>query len=113
MKRFLTLAILLVGFLPALLAAQPQNGQQNFFKLGMDNFNAGNLDAAIANFQKVVNAKPKPNAAGGPPAQNPKKADAYYFLGLCMAKKGNPGGAISNFSNAIEVRPAYPQARLE
>ena len=78
----------------------------------MDHYNAGEYDAAIANFQKVVNMKPKATQQGGPGPQNPKKADALYYIGMCMIKKANPGGAIANFTKALEIRPAYVQARL-
>lgn len=90
--------------------AMAEPPQPNFFKEGMDHYNAGEYDAAIASFQRVVNTKPGPQAQGvQPPA---KKPDAFYYIGMCMVKKTNPGAAIANFTKALNLRKGYPEALL-
>lgn len=100
-------SFLLIAIFVALngMAAPPPN----FFKQGMDHYNAGEYDAAIASFQKVVDApKPGPQAQGA--QSSSKKADALYYIGMCLMKKGNPGGAIANFTKSLNARPEYIQA---
>ena len=113
MKKLLFFGLFILMLAPVLVSAQPQPQQPNFFKQGMDHYNAGEYDAAIASFQKVVNMKPKPGVNPQQAAQNPKKADALFYIGMSMIKKQNPGGAITNFSKALDVRPGYLQARQE
>lgn len=105
MKKTLIIAGILLVFAVLAHGAPPA---PNFFKQGMDHYNAGEYDAAIGCFQKVLNEGAGPNAQG----QNPKKADAFYYIGMSMAKKGDPGGAIANFTKALNARPGYIQARL-
>jgi tetratricopeptide (TPR) repeat protein len=105
MKRIGLAIIVCVGLVSAGFAQAPP--KVNFFQKGMEHYNKGEYDAAIESFKKVVNQTQMQGAQAKP---NPKKADAFFFIGMSMRKKDNLDGAAANFSNAIEIRPAYAQA---
>jgi protein O-GlcNAc transferase len=56
----------------------------------------GEIDAAIAEFQVAVAAKPY--------------ADAHFSIALSFEKKGNLEEAIAAWDRAIASKPAYPAA---
>jgi tetratricopeptide (TPR) repeat protein len=58
------------------------------------------LDAAAADFQKVVDA-----AKGGEMANvDPQLESAYYSLGLILLKKGQPKEAVIQLASAIQIK---------
>jgi tetratricopeptide (TPR) repeat protein len=116
MKRKITYVLLFL--LPVALFAQ-QGPPPNFFQKGMQHYNAGEYDAAIQAFMKVVNAKqpPGPAAQKNAPANHPKKAEAHYYIAMSMIKKAGDGTAVpdqamTNLNTSIELKPNFPPARL-
>jgi tetratricopeptide (TPR) repeat protein len=103
--------------LPLALLAQPApKPQANFFQQGMQHYNAGQFDAAIQAFTKVVNQKPGQNQKNAP-ANHPKKAEAHYYIAMSLIKKAGPDAnipdqALENLNKALEAKPAFPPARL-
>ncbi len=58
------------------------------------------LDAAAADFQKIVDA-----AKGGEMANvDPQLESAYYSLGVIALKKGQPKDAVIQLANAIQIK---------
>ncbi len=109
------IAYVMLFLLPFALIAQPAPAP-NFYQKGMQHFNAGEYDAAIQSFMKVVNHKPGPNQKNAP-ANHPKKADAFYYIAMSHIKKAPDGAntpdvALENLNKALEIKPAFPPARL-
>lgn len=78
-------------------AAGPEMVAQAFFEDGVEDFNAGRNDAALAAFEKVLRAKSD-------------HADAHYFLGLANASAGNIPKAKEHFARFLELAPDHPEA---
>jgi len=99
--------------------------------LGVDLFQKGQVDEAIAQFQKALGINPNYEEAhcnyGAALFQkgqvdeamtqyqkaleiNPNYSDAYFNLGNAFVKKGQPDEAISQFQKAIEINPNYTVA---
>jgi len=68
-----------------------------YLNVGIDLYNAGNLDEALAEFQKVVEHFPDLPAA-------------YYYRGLVLLNKGDNAGAAADFQKLIELAPDTPRA---
>jgi Flp pilus assembly protein TadD len=58
----------------------------------------GNVDEAIAHFQKVLQIKPD-------------HAAAYYNLGNALLQKGKVDEAITHYQKALQIKPGYPEAQ--
>ncbi|MGP8243438.1 MAG: tetratricopeptide repeat protein [Bryobacteraceae bacterium] len=56
----------------------------------------GDVDGAIADFQAAIARKPS--------------AEAYYYLGEALKRKGSNGEAAAAYKKALELRPDYPDA---
>lgn len=67
---------------------------------GKIRFESGQIDGAIADFDKVV-------------AQTPEYLVAYFYRGQAHAKKGNKTKAIADFKKALEIAPDYEEAIIE
>ncbi len=61
-------------------------------------YKKGELDRAIANFDKAI-------------ALNPKFADAYNNRGVAYFGQGDKEKAIADFRNALEIDPSHPGAK--
>src|SRR5688572_15578001 len=94
MTRNLPVALL---FLISLLVT-PAIGQVNrrlaidFLKRGTTEMEAGNLDAALAHFQRAIELDRNYGAA-------------YFSRGLVRKRQRDYDGAISDFTRAIELKP--------
>jgi len=85
-------------FWQATLTANPgswsaENGLGNVF------FEQGQLDEAIAHFQKAVELKPD-------------FSTAHYNLAGCLRKKGRVDEAMAHFQKAVEIQPNYSSAHF-
>ncbi|MGO4881336.1 MAG: tetratricopeptide repeat protein [Bryobacteraceae bacterium] len=56
----------------------------------------GDVDGAIADFEAAIAGKPS--------------AEAYYYLGEALEKKGSHDKATAAYKKALELRPGYPEA---
>jgi tetratricopeptide (TPR) repeat protein len=68
-------------------------------KRGFGNFALGNMDAAQADFSEAIKLNPKNNFA-------------HHELGLTLAKKGDPAGAIASLTEAINLDPSSAASRF-
>lgn len=68
-----------------------------YLNLGIDYYNNGELDEALAEFDRVV-------------ARFPENADAYYYRGLVLVNKKENDRAAADFQKAIELSPDGPRA---
>lgn len=62
--------------------------------LGIEAYNGGNLDEALAHFDKVV-------------ADYPDNADAFYFRGLTYLGKGETDPSVADFERMLEIAPDH------
>ncbi len=67
---------------------------------GKIRLDAGQLDSAIADFDKVISI-------------NDKHTGAYFHRGQAYAKKKNKVQAIADFRKALELYPAFEEAKAE
>ena len=71
----------------------------NSFNSGVDKYEQGDYQGAIADYNKALEIKPK-------------NAIAYYNRGVVMGKLKEFKGAIADYTNAIEINPQYAGAYL-
>jgi protein O-GlcNAc transferase len=64
------------------------------FILGVSLYMRGNIEEAIANFQKAI-------------TMEPNFAEAYYNLGVLLHKQDNLDAATDNLQKAISIKPDY------
>ncbi len=67
-----------------------------YLNVGIDYYNAGELDAALEEFDRVV-------------ASYPDNADAYYYRGLVLLNRGENERAAGDFRKLIELQPDGPR----
>lgn len=86
--------------LPHLLWAQAWDPQspQNAVNVGLDYWNIGEEEEAMAWMEKAAHI-------------DPKYADAYYYGGLVADQKGDLAKAVQLFQKALELNPNHSQAR--
>jgi thioredoxin-like negative regulator of GroEL len=65
--------------------------------VGIEKYNANDLDAALAQFDQVV-------------ASYPELADAYYYRGLVHMGKGNNALALADLTKLLELDPNHANA---
>ncbi len=65
--------------------------------VGIDHYNAGNMDKALEQFDRVVD-------------QNPDMAEAYYYRGLVYLGKGENEAAAADLNTFLEMSPSSPKA---
>ena len=112
MKKRIAVICALVSFLPlgqslvigtvatltstAVMLAVPEKAQAEssdfYYERGLKNIKSGDFDAAISNFNKVIE-------------KNPRDADAYVNRGYAKHQSSDLYGAISDFNKAIEIDP--------
>ena len=68
-----------------------------YLNVGIDLYNDGLLDKALAEFERVV-------------ANFPDLAAAYYYRGLVLLNKGENEAAAADFEKLIELDPDTPRA---
>ena len=86
-----TSALATAAVVLATQAAHAQSADE-FFKRGIDNHELGDLQEAIANWNKAKDI-------------NPQYADAYRKRGYAKWQLGDYQGSISDFTKAIEINP--------
>ena len=64
---------------------------------GIEKYNAGDIDGALAQFEAVV-------------ADYPDYAEGIYYRGLCYLNKGNMEGAKGDFTKFLEIAPDHAKA---
>jgi tetratricopeptide (TPR) repeat protein len=69
-----------------------------FYNLGVNYYNAQDMDNAIKYFEKSVQV-------------DPKFADGYYQLALVYLAKGNNAKTIEYFNKVIEIDPNSDMAK--
>src|ERR1043165_8779508 len=99
-------------------------------KLGTDELEAGDLDAALAHFQRAIELDPNYGAAYFSRGLVRKRqqdydaaisdftrsislkpmAEAYLNRGATLKDKGDSDGAIADYNRAIELNPSYADA---
>jgi tetratricopeptide (TPR) repeat protein len=68
-----------------------------YLNVGIDFYNEGQLDEALAEFETVV-------------GNFPELAAAYYYRGLVLLNKGENDAAAADFEKLIELAPDTPRA---
>jgi len=86
-----TSALATAAVVLATQAAHAQSADE-FFTRGIDNHELGDLQEAIANWNKAKDI-------------NPQYADAYRKRGYAKWQLGDYQGSISDFTKAIEINP--------
>jgi tetratricopeptide (TPR) repeat protein len=91
MKRisFLLLFILLLA---TNIQAQNTRSAKEYVKRGIARFSQGDLEGAIANYEKAIEV-------------NPRFADAFFHRGKARRAKGDLNGAIADYETSIELDP--------
>ena len=69
----------------------------SLLNLGIQKFNAGNVDEALTYFERVV-------------GENPDLADGYYYRGLAYLNKNRTAEAKADFQKLIDLNPNHPRA---
>ncbi len=77
--------------------AKNQNCWAGYNNLGLSFFRKGQLDEAVAQFQKALEI-------------NPNDAEAHINLGNALFRKGQPDEAIAQFQKALEINPSDAEA---
>ena len=67
---------------------------------GLDQFQKGAYDAAVATYSRIIRRKPK-------------NADAYFNRGLAYKNGGRTEQALSDYEAAIEIDPAHRRAYFD
>jgi len=69
------------------------------FVSGMKFFQAARFEQALPYFEKAAK-------------QNPKKSEAYFYIGLCYSNRGRNNEAIVAYKQAITLKPDYADAHI-
>ncbi len=81
----------------ALLGGDVKLDPNALLNVGIDHYNAGEMDEALAQFNRVV-------------TENPDMAEAYYYRGLVYLGKGENDGAKSDLEKFLELDPGSSRA---
>ncbi|MBW4665912.1 MAG: tetratricopeptide repeat protein [Cyanomargarita calcarea GSE-NOS-MK-12-04C] len=125
-------SFMVVGLLSwFLLPSKDSNYEQVLYQQGVINYEQGNFQGAINNFNKAIQTNPKyalaynrrGNAyyrlenfqksqedASEAIRLNPQDPSAYYDRGFTLYKLGNYNGAIADYNQAIKLNPQYANA---
>ena len=91
------LSVLALGSPLVIANANPLATQ--YFNQGVEKYEVGNYQGAIADWNKAIEI-------------NPQDALAYYNRGLAKYDSGDHQGAIVDYNKAIEINPQYSLAYL-
>jgi len=91
-----TLSPVLLSFFLYPFAAAQDNLTENL-TTAWKFFNAGNYEKALPYFEKAVK-------------QDPKNADAYFYIGVCNVNLGRNKEAVEAYKQAIRFNPDYAKA---
>jgi len=95
MNRLILIALAI--FISACGTPKIENNAEFYYNRGIDRFERGDFDKAIADYNKAIEI-------------NPRFAMAYYNLGIAYRRKGHYDQAISDFTKAIEINPKLAMA---
>ena len=93
------LAFVLSLMLPAVAAAQTSAFAPYYNNRGLAKEGKGDLDGAIADFNRAIEL-------------DPKLAISYYLRALAKEAKGDLDGTIADDNRAIELCPKQPRAYM-
>jgi tetratricopeptide (TPR) repeat protein len=74
-----------------------EDNAQYRFKQGGFQFNAGDFEGAMINFDKVIRI-------------NPNNYEAWFIRGVALEKLGNYEESITSYKKALKLNPSYHQA---
>jgi tetratricopeptide (TPR) repeat protein len=77
---------------PELMAQVAQVSAEQFYRMGLEQFNRGEYSEAIVSFDQAIQL-------------NPVYAAAYFQRGMAYSKLGQFEAAISSYDRAIEINP--------
>ena len=92
MKNTALAPLLLASLTLIACAQQPSSAPEDFFARGVQRMDKGDLDGAIADFNKAV-------------AQRPDNPDAYFERGVAWCLKIEVDKALADFDKAISLAP--------
>ena len=92
MRRSSWLLIFLLLFTATATQAQNLRSAKDYFKRGISRFSKGDLDGAITEYNKAIEA-------------DPLFAEAHLNRGKTRRAKGDLDGAINDYEKAIELDP--------
>ena len=128
---FAVAVVLLLASLAIAPSVLAQNSASGWVNSGLAKYEKGDLDGAIADFNRAIGIDPKYAPAynnrgaaklikgdlDGAIADfnraigiNPKNALAYYNRGVGKGNKGDLEGAVADYNRAIEIDPNYALA---
>ena len=100
MKRIsLVLLPLLILFTSA-TQAQTSRLAREYVKRGVARFSRGDIDGAIANYEKAIEI-------------SPQLADAFFHRGKARRAKGDLNGAIADYEVSIEIEPRVAENNVD
>src|SRR5262245_44261090 len=119
---FIPAAVLLLVLTTTFIGAQPARGLDEAYKRGMELFNKGDLDGAIAEFDRAIDAylndkdsfsalpvRAEQNGVtagyGDLAVQIPVAAALYQNRGLARFRRGDVEAAIADFTESIKIAP--------
>jgi len=80
-----------------ILASGSKDIGKLLYESGVEQFNSGNLDGALKNFQQALEA-------------DDSLSRVHYHLGLCLVNKGDVTGAKEHFRKFLEMAPQDAEA---
>lgn len=86
-----------VALLDSVLA-KDDSFDEAYFMRGSSNFNLGNFEAAVADYDKVISMEHK------------NDPEAYFYRGDCFYNLDQYDKAIKDFTMAVTLKPAYARA---
>jgi tetratricopeptide (TPR) repeat protein len=92
MKRISILLLPLVILFASNVQAQNTRAARELVKRGIARFSRGDIDGAIANYEKAMEI-------------SPKLAEAFLYRGKARRAKGDLNGAIEDYETSIEIDP--------
>lgn len=96
-KRYLILPLLIILSLFLFFKPVLSQNDNNYYSKANSMLVSGNFEAAIDNYNKVIQ-------------RNPNSADAYLGLGMAYKELGQYDEAYKATSKAIQLKPSYYQA---
>ena len=92
MRRFSCLLIFLLFLAASIVEAQSPRSAKDHVKRGLSRFSKGDLDGAIAAYDRAIEIIPQ-------------LAEAHLNRGKARRAKGDLNGAIEDYEKAIEIDP--------